>query len=81
MKYRQLGQGLKVSALGVGCMPMKGGSISYGQEADDESVATIHEAIDRGVTFFDTDELVALDAVAPTAGQRYPEQILKTVNL
>ena len=57
MKYRQLGQGLKVSALGVGCMPMKGGAISYGQEDDNESVATIHEAIDRGVTFFDTAEI------------------------
>jgi len=57
MKYRQLGQGLKVSALGIGCMPMKGGAISYGQEDDKESIATIHEAIDRGVTFFDTAEV------------------------
>lgn len=56
MKYRTLGNGLKVSAIGIGCMPMiKGGNILYGETADpDESIATIHRAIDLGVTFFDT---------------------------
>ena len=35
MQYRELGHGLKVSALGVGCMPMiKGGNIIYGEDAD-----------------------------------------------
>jgi aryl-alcohol dehydrogenase-like predicted oxidoreductase len=59
MKYRTLGQGLKVSALGIGCMPMvRGGNITYGAEADpDESIATIHRAIDLGITFFDTAEM------------------------
>lgn len=59
MKYRTLGHGLEVSAIGVGCMPMiKGGNIIYGDEADlDEATATIHEAIDLGVTFFDTAEI------------------------
>jgi aryl-alcohol dehydrogenase-like predicted oxidoreductase len=59
MKYRTLGQGLKVSAIGVGCMPMiKGGNINYGSNADpQESVKTIHRAIDLGVTFFDTAEM------------------------
>lgn len=56
MKYRMLGQGLEVSAIGIGCMPMvRGGNITYGAEADDaESIATIHRAIELGITFFDT---------------------------
>ena len=58
MKYRTLGQGLKVSAIGIGCMPMvRGGNITYGHASDDESIATIHRAIDLGVTFFDTAEM------------------------
>ena len=59
MKYRTLGHGLKVSAIGIGCMPMiRGGNIIYGAADDDVSTRTIHEAIDLGVTFFDTAELV-----------------------
>jgi len=51
---RKLGsQGLEVSALGLGCMGM---SQSYGIPNDEESIATIHRAIDLGVTFFDTAE-------------------------
>jgi aryl-alcohol dehydrogenase-like predicted oxidoreductase len=58
MKYRTLGQGLEVSALGIGCMPMvSGGNIVYGQATDGESIATIHRAIDLGITFFDTAEM------------------------
>ena len=35
MKYRKLGHGLEVSAIGIGCMPMiKGGNILYGEAAD-----------------------------------------------
>jgi aryl-alcohol dehydrogenase-like predicted oxidoreductase len=58
MKYRTLGHGLSVSAIGIGCMPMiRGGNISYGDATDDVSIATIHRAIDLGVTFFDTAEM------------------------
>lgn len=59
MKYRTLGQGLEVSAIGIGCMPMiRGGNITYGAPADpDEAIRTIHAAIDRGVTFFDTAQI------------------------
>ena len=59
MKYRILGQGLKVSAIGIGCMPMiKGGNITYGADADpDEAIKTIHLAIDLGVTLFDTAQI------------------------
>lgn len=58
MKYRMLGDGLKVSAIGIGCMPMiRNGNINYGHADDDESIRTIHAAIDLGVTFFDTAEM------------------------
>jgi len=59
MKYRTLGDGLKVSALGIGCMPMvRGGNINYGGDAsEDESIATIHRAIELGITFLDTAEM------------------------
>jgi aryl-alcohol dehydrogenase-like predicted oxidoreductase len=55
MEARQLGrQGLEVSAIGLGCMGM---SQSYGVPDDAESVATIHRALELGVTFFDTAEV------------------------
>ena len=58
MQYRTLGQRLKVSAIGIGCMPMiRDGNITYGTADKSESIATIHEAIDLGVTFFDTAEM------------------------
>ena len=59
MHMRQLGDGLTVSAIGIGCMPMiKGGNIVYGGDADpDEAIKTIHQAIDMGVTFFDTAQI------------------------
>ena len=54
MKTRTLGGSLTVSAVGLGCMGM---SEFYGPTDDAESVATIHRAIDRGVTFLDTADM------------------------
>ncbi|HUV58138.1 MAG TPA: aldo/keto reductase [Acidimicrobiales bacterium] len=54
MNRRTLGQGLVVSEQGLGCMGM---SEFYGIGDDVESVATIHEALDSGVNFFDTADM------------------------
>jgi aryl-alcohol dehydrogenase-like predicted oxidoreductase len=55
MKQRKLGkQRLAVSALGLGCMGM---SEFYGTRDDQESIATIHRALDLGVTLLDTADM------------------------
>jgi aryl-alcohol dehydrogenase-like predicted oxidoreductase len=55
MRTRALGQGgLKVSAVGLGCMGM---SFAYGPVDDGQAIATIHRALDLGVTLFDTADI------------------------
>src|ERR1700749_774950 len=55
LSQRQLGkQGLKVSAQGLGCMGM---SEFYGTGDEQESIATIHRALELGVTFLDTADM------------------------
>ena len=55
MKQRILGnQGLVVSELGLGCMGM---SEFYGITDDSEAIATIHRAVELGITFFDTADM------------------------
>ena len=51
MQTRKLGEGLVVSALGLGCMGM---SVVYGAADEQAATDTIHQAIDLGVTFLDT---------------------------
>ena len=67
MEERYLGRsGLKVSAMGLGCMGM---SEFYGKGDPQESIATIHRAIDLGVTFFDTADMYGHGANEELVGQ------------
>ena len=55
LSKRKLGsQGLEVSAIGLGCMGM---SQSYGPADEEESIATLHRALELGCTFLDTAEV------------------------
>jgi len=55
---RRLGRsGLEVSAFGLGCMAM---SDFYGPRDEQEAIATIHRAIERGVNFLDTSNIYGL---------------------
>ncbi len=57
MKYKILGNTTeKISAIGLGCMGM---SYAYGTRDDDESIATLHKALDLGLNFWDTADMYA----------------------
>ena len=58
MQVRRLGKnGPEVSAIGLGCMGMSG---TYGAADETESIATIHAAIEAGVTLFDTGDFYGM---------------------
>jgi aryl-alcohol dehydrogenase-like predicted oxidoreductase len=55
MKYKILGDsGEKLSTIGLGCMGM---SYAYGSRNDEESIATLHMALDLGINFWDTADM------------------------
>jgi aryl-alcohol dehydrogenase-like predicted oxidoreductase len=54
MYQRKLGNELKVFPVGLGCMGM---SHAYGGQDEQEAIATLHRAVDLGVTLFDTAEV------------------------
>ena len=58
MQTRRLGRnGPEVSALGLGCMAMSG---TYGPAVDAESIATVHAALDAGITMLDTGDFYGM---------------------
>jgi predicted aldo/keto reductase-like oxidoreductase len=78
MPYRRIGSsGPESSSLGLGCMGM---SDFYGPTARDESIATIHAALEAGITLLDTgdfygmghNELLIREALAAHARERVP---------
>ena len=79
MKRRLLGQGLEVSEQGLGCMGM---SEFYGERNDEESIATIHEALDSGVNFLDTADMygpfINEELVGHAIARRRDEVVLAT---
>ena len=54
MQKRKLGQGLEVSAEGLGCMGM---SDFYGVRDEESAIKTIHHALDHGINFLDTADM------------------------
>jgi aryl-alcohol dehydrogenase-like predicted oxidoreductase len=80
MKTRALGtQGLNVSALGIGCMGM---SPVYGAPDRSEAIATIHRALDLGVTLLDTADIygpfVTEEIVGEAIAKRRDEAIVSS---
>jgi aryl-alcohol dehydrogenase-like predicted oxidoreductase len=78
MQKRKLGSsGLKVSAIGLGCMTMTGGY--RGMPDRQDMITLLHRAVDLGVTFFDTAEIYGSHANEELVGEAlapYGDQVV-----
>lgn len=80
MTERKLGnQGLTVSAIGLGCMPMSDFYDDPANRNDDESVATIQHAIDSGTTFLDTSDMYGVGHNEGLVGRAIADRREQTV--
>jgi len=70
MQKRKLGEGLEVSAEGLGCMGM---SDFYGGRDEDAAIQTIHRALDLGINFLDT-----ADMYGPFTNERLVGRAIKS---
>jgi len=77
LSRRKLGsQGLEVTAIGLGCMPM---SQSYGPADAGESIATLHRAVELGCDFFDTAEVYGPHVNEALLGEAFQDRRDKVV--